>query len=335
MSGRWWWLAVLGFFVAACGAPQPSGSAGTAVAAVTASPTVGPTASPAVGTVEATIDLPAAFWVTTGAGAVWVVADARLFKLDPASNTVGKGIDLSEPSDSHVTALATDDAVWVALPSRQAVGRVDPAIGALTEVIPIGVAPFVLAVDGDSLWVTSDESGVVLRIDLSSRHVVSKIDVDRPTGIAVGAGSIWVAEHELDAVARIDPTTNQREQDIVVGDGPGSIAFSGETVWVQNVFGGTLSRIDPATSAEVAQIDLHTGGAFGVAATPDAIWVTTSGPGSDAVCPPAELVRVDPSSNAIVGAVAVLCPVGVAADDTGVWVTQPQRGAVVRVKPAP
>jgi YVTN family beta-propeller protein len=279
--------------------------------------------------------LPGAFWITTGAGAVWVVADAKLFKLDPTSNTVGKAIDLSEPADAHVTALATDDAVWVALPDLKAVARVDPAAGTVGDFISVGVAPFAMAIDGNDLWVTSDESGVVLRIDLPSGRVVSSIDVDRPTGIAVGAGSVWVTEHELDNVTRIDPATNKRVKDIVVGDGPGSIAFSDDTVWVQNTFGGTLSRIDPATDTEVAQVDLHTGGAFAVEARPGAVWVTTSGPPSDDPCASAQLVRLVPRTNTVVGAVSVPCAVHVAADETGVWVTEPPLGAVMRVKPAP
>lgn len=246
-------------------------------------------------------------------------------------------IKLSEPPDMGIVefVVATDDAVWVTIPARNMVGQIDPTTDRLVDHLTMAAQPFVMAVDGHDLWVTSDASGLVLHIDLASRRVVASIPVERPSGIALAAGSVWVVEHEHDSVVRIDPATNRVVKTVPVGRGPMRATYADGSLWVQNVFAGTLSRIDPKTNAEVARIDLHTDGAFGVAVTPTAVWAATSGPVGNQDCAVNQLVRIDPATNQELGHMTVPCPMNVAAtDESGVWVTGLPLENVYHIDPA-
>ena len=67
-------------------------------------------------------------------------------------------------------------------------------------------------------------------------------------GVAVGAGAVWVTSESSGSVARIDPRTGSVTQTINVGSGPSAVAVGAGAVWVANSLDGTVSRIDPASN---------------------------------------------------------------------------------------
>jgi hypothetical protein len=136
--------------------------------------------------------------------------------------------------------------------------------------------------------------------------------------LAYGAGSVWLASYEgrlaeRDVVRRIDPATGQVMAAIDVPGVPpwevggGGMAFGDGDVWVvgrtdrdptEGRTDAVVTRIEPDTNRVVAVIDL--GGSDGVdVAIDDAgrVWAAVFGDGSR----PAEVVRVDPSTDAVVG----------------------------------
>jgi hypothetical protein len=99
--------------------------------------------------------------------------------------------------------------------------------------------------------------------------------------------------------------------------------------------------VDPKTNKEVATIETGLE-MFGVAVGDGSVWAT----GGKLTCPSCSaLVRIDPTTNKIVGKTNVRGASGVAATDNAVWVTSyfekgeglnlqgTARGAVTRVEP--
>jgi YVTN family beta-propeller protein len=201
------------------------------------------------GRLQATISVASDFFspteLTVDADAVWVRDDARLWRLDPATNTVtertgdweiGGGLTVVDgvlwlsgrtrtgagqivrvdPSTSRVVdrfptggdgvlAVGSGD-VWVAGITTQTIYRYDPASRQLLAEIPIGVVAKHLTADADSLWVSSD-SGRVTRIDMATNQVAGTFQVDgRAPAAVVGLGSVWIVDTANAALLRLQPT---------------------------------------------------------------------------------------------------------------------------------
>lgn len=180
--------------------------------------------------------------LAVGAGAVWVKSGARLWRLDPATNTMTdrtgdwevrngfavvdtqlwlsgttrSGVDQIvrvDPATSRVIdrfttpgdgALAAGGgSVWQAGITTQTIYRYDPNSKRLLTQIPIGVVAKHLTADAESLWVSSD-SGRVTRIDLATNKVTGTFQVDgRAPAVAVGHGSVWIVDTAHAALLRV------------------------------------------------------------------------------------------------------------------------------------
>jgi streptogramin lyase len=139
------------------------------------------------------------------------------------------------------------DALWISFGrSGRALGRLDPASGAITR-IPIGHdAPGALVRAFGSLWTTTAD-GYAVRVDPVAARVVAAVAVPgTPAGIAAAPdGTLWVAEKERDTVTRIDPAAN-RVLDVTHG---GRCAFSvvvaAGDVWISSFAGSDVWRFRP------------------------------------------------------------------------------------------
>ena len=196
-------------------------------------------------------------------GSVWFPLEDRgqVARVDAASGEIQALIEVGDPSavpstsmsDPHGVA-AGEAGVWVANAAGRSVGRIDPATNTVAESIPLSVVPYVLALDGETLWVTSFNDDRVVRVDLKSGEVIADISVPKPTGIAIGFDGVWVVEHRDDTIARIDPDTNEVVKEIAVGErGPNdlcgkcieNVVVGDDAVWTANNEGRSVSRIDP------------------------------------------------------------------------------------------
>jgi virginiamycin B lyase len=180
--------------------------------------------------------------LAVGAGVVWVRGGARLWRLDPATNTMAdrtgdwevgggmavvddllwlsgrtrSGVDQMvrvDPATSRVVdrfqtagdgALALGGgSVWQAGITSQTIYRFDPSSKRLLAEIPLGVVATHLTADADSLWVSSD-SGRVTRIDLATNAVTGTFQVDgRAPAVAAGHGSVWIVDPAHAALLRV------------------------------------------------------------------------------------------------------------------------------------
>lgn len=152
--------------------------------------------------------------------------------------------------------------------------------------------------------------------------------------IAMAAGDAWVAVG--DAVRQLDGATG-KELALVGVPGETCLAMDVgfDAVWVGACKQGASSivRIDPATATATATIAITAGDLqfeSSVAAGEGAVWAVT--------LPPAQqLVRIDPATNAVTNTWPIAAKGllgGVRAGFGGVWVADPDAGAVLHLDPA-
>ena len=144
----------------------------------------------------ATISLPRGFVAldeVDAGGAVWsLAADGQsgyLYRIDPATNTITKEIDLpaGTPTGDDLLSggglVVAAGSLWVPEAFRDQVLRIDPLTGRILRRIPTtGRLSDQLAAGGGSVWVNQNEAGSVARIDPGSNTVVATIPVGRQDG---------------------------------------------------------------------------------------------------------------------------------------------------------
>jgi virginiamycin B lyase len=177
---------------------------------------------------------------------VWVKAGARLWRLDPATNTMtdrtgdwevvggdlaavdgllwlsgrtrdraGQIVRVDSSTSRVVDRFRTDGDgalafgggdVWVAGIGTKTIYRYDPASARLLARIPIGTVAKRLTAVSGSLWVSSD-SGQVTRIDMATNRITGGFQVSGSApAVVAGLGSVWIVDAASDALLRLQPT---------------------------------------------------------------------------------------------------------------------------------
>ena len=192
----------------------------------------------------------------------------------------------------------------------------------LVATVTVDKAPCALAVDGASVWVTSNATGELDRIDPTTNKVADRITLDTgPCGIAVGSdGRIWVAElGAVGAVVAVDPTTRK-----ITGrlDGVGpqlwDLKAGFGAIWVADRSARTVLRIEPTTAKVTATIAVGPQPS-GLAVLPEGVWVSDDSDG--------KVRRIDPKTNTVVATVDVGGAPSWFADDGLANLVVAQRGA--------
>lgn len=144
---------------------------------------------------------------------------------------------------------------------------VDVAARSRVGTIDLGqhTRPHGLAVTDDGyLWVTTEGSAHVLKVDPATRTVVLEAETaQRTTHMVVAAGHerIYTANIGSGTVTAVDATTGGVVAQIATGAGSEGIALSpdGEHVYVTNRSAGTMSRIEVASDTVTGTLEV---GAF-------------------------------------------------------------------------
>ncbi len=264
----------------------------------TALPAVAPSSLPEIGEVAASITVgtdPQDHGIAYAAGAIWVSnsADGTVQRIDPATNEVVATIE------------------------------VRPAIG------PQDYDPFMVATDGDEIWVLDgldsslDGELTLSRIDPTTNQVVDSFPVQTPEGssidgrfLAVADGALWISDWNNNQVRRVDPVSQAVVATIPV-ETPGGIVFMADSVWVASRDANRVVRIDPTTNEVVASIAT---GRFvlGIEPGEDVLWLSAA---DDEV-----LQAIDPATNQIVTTLALPAETDGEVVSAGVIVVEP--GAV-------
>ncbi len=215
--------------------------------------------------------------------------------------------------------------------SANSIALVDSASRELVEAIPVGNAPTEVAVSDEWIWVlnSNDGAGTISKIDAKTRTRASTFSIPgTPRNLLSAFGSLWVGTVE-GRVFRIEPETdlvthswtlpNAGEQAVFDVDfGAGWLAASPDAVWAASV--RAISRIDPMTSRLRHRASTAWGPmAYGFGS----LWIIGR-----------ELQRVSVANLKRVATIPLAGYVDVATGLGAVWLTNDERGAVVRVDPA-
>lgn len=247
---------------------------------------------------------------------VWVLNIGKIEKLSAKSMKVILSVPVPHACGAMVVGF---NSVWVASCRKDSVYRIDKQTGKLLSIIPCGISDehgeISLAIGDGSVWILSDSSGILTRINPKSNSIQAKMPVMTNSYCAAyGFNSVWITNTNNNSVQRIDPKTNAVIATINVGNTPRFLAVGENGVWTLNQKDGTVSRIDPKLNKEVAVIntgvpgvggDIATGGGF--------VWVRAI----DRL-----LQKIDPASNTIDAIYSPAAGSGaVRVSDHYIWVT--------------
>jgi len=264
--------------------------------------------------VETVIDVPgfADFLAVDGAS-VWATNKGRVERWSKAGKLAE--VPMTKPCGAMTIS---DGALWLADCTEKTVNRIDIRTAKRTAIIKTGLASpdgeMNVASGAGSIWVASDKTGLVARIDPSTNKVIALVTVEPGSCyLAFGEGALWVVSAGGQTVQKVDPASNTVVVTTKLGKAPGFLAAGEGGVWVQEQGDGTVARVEPATGAVTGRVkvdetlkwgDIDTGGGR--------VWLRTTGGQT--------FVIIDPKSLAILARVGK--PVGSGAlrfTPEGVW----------------
>jgi virginiamycin B lyase len=146
-------------------------------------------------------------------GNLWIPdsGHGKVIRYDIAGRKIVAEIQVGDPAKASYgdpqMVAVSGDSVWVTQCAEKKLARIDPATNQIVDTIQLDVEPYALAIDGNSLWVTSFDANQVLRVDLQTKEITAIKNIENPLGVSVGGGSVWVAKHRTGSLVRIDPNT--------------------------------------------------------------------------------------------------------------------------------
>ncbi len=172
--------------------------------------------------------------------------------------------------------------LWVADCKERTLNRIDLKTAQKTAVIATGVAnpkgELNVVAGAGSIWVATDDAGLIARIDPATNAIAATIQVDPSTYyLAFGLGSLWAVSAVHQSLQKIDPRTNQVVTRTALGREPGFLVAGEGAVWVQEQGDGTLARIDPETGTVSGRVKVDETLKYGdIDAGGGKIWLRTT-----------------------------------------------------------
>jgi len=238
----------------------------------------------------------------TGRASDWIAIDTDVWVSIKPKNQVAR-IDLEHNKirqmiggfNKPCSGLAVGfGSLWVPNCGDQTLSRVDLKTGAISKVIPVGIADSEggLTTSADSVWLLSDKKSVLTRIDPETNSIVAHVDL--PEGCynaAFGFDSVWITCTKQNTVVRVDGKTNAVLSTIPVGPAPRFLTVGEGAIWTLNQGDGSITRISPDGKVE-ATIEVGIPGEGGdISAGEGSVWATLMG---------VPLSRIDPRTNQVV-----------------------------------
>ena len=166
--------------------------------------------------------------------------------LDPDSRTVHP----ITPLDGLVGTMMFDGQdLWLAFDN--VVQKVDPATGAVSEPIAVGVYNNALAFADQHLWVATQlgttTAGYVVKLveQPTGEWLESDVGGNTPAALTPDGRRMWVAYKTGNVVQALDLISARHLITVPVGKAPRALAFDGKRVWIANSEDGTVQAIYP------------------------------------------------------------------------------------------
>jgi streptogramin lyase len=233
-------------------------------------------------------------------------------------------------------AVAGGGAIWSASDIGGTIARVDPVSG-VTSSLSIPERPGGLTEGDGSVWAFHFLQTSITRID-EARSTASRLEVPdaRAAGLAFGGGSLWLLSINPSRVQQLDPASGAVRRTIPINPtlrrrgaliDAWWLTYGEGAVWATLPNYDTVARVDAATGG-VQYIHLDQGQPFGIAV----------GGGSARVATDRAVVRLDGATGKPIAASSLPRTqstgfVSVGYGDGAAWVTNFDRGTLVRVAP--
>lgn len=238
-----------------------------------------------------------------------------------------------------IEIVAAGARVWV----------MDPTVAILTSVNDQGATaryelpavPSAITAGMGYLWIASEESGLLAKIDPATGRTLSTVDGLDLTGAALAAGSdaVWVIREHVIPFLRVDPDNLGVEpqwfRDGFGGPAGPRVSASDGRLWASNAYIGRVMSLDPTRpeSEDFAgdpRIAEHA--ARSILSDHESVWFSQPTNGS--------VTRIDATTGEVSAIVLVgrtrasgfgrvVAPYALAAGPGGIWVALPDDGKVV------
>lgn len=188
-------------------------------------------------------------------------------------------VAMTHPCGAMAVAFGS---LWVADCKERTLNRIDLKTAQKTAVIATGIAnpkgELNVVAGAGSIWVATDDAGLIARIDPATNAIAATIQVDPSTYyLAFGLGSLWAVSAVHQSLQKIDPRTNQVVTRTALGREPGFLVAGEGAVWVQEQGDGTLARIDPETGTVSGRVKVDETLKYGdIDAGGGKIWLRTT-----------------------------------------------------------
>ena len=192
-------------------------------------------------------------WVAITPDAVWVASTGpfAVHRIDPTTNKRVATVKLGgEPCAGLATGFGS---LWIPLcGDTPALARVDLKSNVVIGLLKIGPAAAEggITASPDSIWLVTDKSGSLVRIDPGTGMIRQTIRV--PAGSYnpfYYEGRIWVTHAEGSELTSVDAVTGALLRTAATGPGPRFLAAGAGAVWTLNQGDGSLTRVDAGTNA--------------------------------------------------------------------------------------
>lgn len=266
-------------------------------------------------------------WVLIGESAVWVASTNpfAVVRIDPATNRIVARVPM--PGEACSGLAFGFGSIWVPICGKRAeLVRIDANENKIAAVLPQG--PFGpeggIASSDDSVWMVTNKSGALVRMDPANNTVRQKIAI--PPGSynpIYSHGSVWITSVEGNVLTAVDATTGKVLDSISIGPKPRFLTSGGGSIWTLNQGDGTISRVDEKTRRVITTIAAGIPGQGGdIDYGADSVWSTVFD---------VPLTLIDPTTNMVVKQW-----VGQGGDSlrTGfgsIWITDYRKGLISRI----
>jgi YVTN family beta-propeller protein len=220
-------------------------------------------------------------FIATYQDKAWIIDDHQNRILKISSDN--KAPLLTIPVPNACTApIVGFNAVWVMSCSEEKLYKIDLLNGRILAKISTGIADkngeMSLAIGDGSVWLLSDSTGTLSRINPETNSVQKRITVKSYSYCAAfGHNSIWVTNYLNNSVQRINTKTNSVIATIPVGVRPRFLTTGEHGVWILNQGDGTVSKIDPSLNKVTASIEAKAvGGGGDITAGSGKVWVIST-----------------------------------------------------------
>ena len=239
-------------------------------------------------------------WISLDKNSVWISNEGlnAIQKIDAISKRLITKIPINKPCAATTVGFGS---LWTISCGDHCLVRINLETNRVEARVTVALASEEgsIAAGEDAVWVLSDKSGILTRIDPITNRVTDEMKV-KPNSFAAmaGFGSIWISNTGAEgdtkpgSVQRIDPKTNRVIATIAVGNAPRFLTVGEGGVWILNQSDGSVTRIDPSINRVAATIACNVPGTGGdIAAGAGFVWVRAKN---------TLMLKIDPASNSVI-----------------------------------